>query len=394
MKRKRSTLIIVLIVVTLIIAIVPMLTVQADFGTNWTGTFFNSTNLSGTGVPVSNINGLNFNWGTGEPVINGVPVPGMGADNFSARFTSTQNLTPGHYSFVVSSDDGVRLYVNGLLALDKFVGRALTTDTVSVTITSSPVNLTVEYFEGIDQAILQVQWFLVSVIPQTATPTAAVPLRNYFEVRSVPLSWNRLSWAAGYEVQVATDTLFTHIVWKDATLSADTLSISTPDLGNRRYFWRVRAKVNATIWGGWSVIGAFTVHTLDFGTNWSGTFFASNDLTGTGVLITGIAGLNFNWGIGAPVIDGVAVPGIPDDNFSARFTSVQTFAAGTYTFTAASDDGIRVYIDGDVRLDRFVGRTLTQDSFNTTLTAGPHSVVVEYFEGLDQAILQVQWFLN
>lgn len=393
MTRNRSVLITLLIVLALIMAVVPMLTVRADFGTNWSGTFFNSTDLSGTGIPVSNINGLNFNWGTGVPVVNGVPVPGIGADNFSARFTSTQNITPGHYNFYLASDDGVRLYVNGALVLDKFVGRALTMDTVSVTITSSPVNLTVEYFEGIDQAILQVQWFAGPIIPQTATPTLSVPIRNYFEVSSVPLSWNRVSWAVGYQVQVATDTLFKHIVWSDATLSADTLSVNTPDLGNRPYYWRVRAKTNATTWGGWSIIGAFTVQVYDFGTNWSGTFFASNDLTGTGVLISGISGLNFNWGTGVPVVNGLAVPGIPADNFSARFTSVQTFDSGTYTFTAASDDGIRVYIDGAVRLDKFIGRTLTKDSFNATLTAGPHSLVVEYFEGTDQAILQVQWFL-
>src|SRR5215470_11561610 len=66
-----------------------------EFGTNWSGTFFNSPNLTGTGVPVTGINGLNFNWGTGSPIINGVAVPGIGIDNFSARFTSSQNFNAG-----------------------------------------------------------------------------------------------------------------------------------------------------------------------------------------------------------------------------------------------------------------------------------------------------------
>src|SRR4051812_5658906 len=184
MKRKRSALIAVLIAVTLIIATVPLFTVQADYGTNWAGTFYNDTTLGGTsptGVQVSGINGLNFNWGTGAPNVNGTNVPGIGADNFSARFTSTQNLTPGQYNFVVSSDDGVRVYVNGAVVLDKFIGRALTTDTVSVAVTTTPVNLTVEYFEGVDQAILQVQWFLTSATGGTqvfgtpAVATTAVP---------------------------------------------------------------------------------------------------------------------------------------------------------------------------------------------------------------------------
>ena len=128
MKRNRSALIVVLIVVTLIIAAVPMLTVQADYGTNWSGTFFNDTNFRrlnpGSAQTVNGINGLNFNWGTGAPFITpGQPIPGIGADNFSARFTSSQNLTPGQYNFVTSSDDGVRLYVNGALVINKFIGR-------------------------------------------------------------------------------------------------------------------------------------------------------------------------------------------------------------------------------------------------------------------------------
>ncbi len=132
----------------------------------------------------------------------------------------------------------------------------------------------------------------------------------------------------------------------------------------------------------------------DFGTNWTGTFFPSNNLTGTGVPVSNIQGLNFNWGTGVPVINLVAVPGIPADNFSARFTSVQTFAGGTYTFTASSDDGIRVYIDGALLLDKFVGRVLTADTFSASLTAGPHTITVEYFEGIDQAVLQFQWGLT
>lgn len=173
MKRNRSPLVMALLVGILVIAVVPMFTVQADYGVNWTGTFYNDTTLGSTnptGVTVSGINGLNFNWGTGVPVVNGQAVPGIGADNFSVRFASTQNLTPGTYTFTVSSDDGVRLYVNGGLILDAFVGRVLTTDTRTVTISTSQVNLTVEYFEGIDQSILQVQWFLVS----GATPIPGV----------------------------------------------------------------------------------------------------------------------------------------------------------------------------------------------------------------------------
>jgi uncharacterized protein YraI len=133
------------------------------------------------------------------------------------------------------------------------------------------------------------------------------------------------------------------------------------------------------------------IQAQEFGTNWTGVFFPSNNLTGSGVNVGSINGLNFNWGTGVPIVNGTAVPGIPADNFSVRFSSTQTFQAATYTFTVSSDDGVRVIIDGATVLDRFIGRSLTTDTFQQTMTAGTHNITVEYFEGVDQAILQVQW---
>lgn len=133
------------------------------------------------------------------------------------------------------------------------------------------------------------------------------------------------------------------------------------------------------------------IQAQEFGTNWSATFFPTNNLTGAGVPVSGINGINFNWGGGVPVVNGVAVPGIPADNFSVRFTSTQIFQAATYTFTVSSDDGVRVIIDGAVVLDQFVGRSLTTDTFQHNMTAGAHNITVEYFEGIDQAVVQVQW---
>lgn len=133
------------------------------------------------------------------------------------------------------------------------------------------------------------------------------------------------------------------------------------------------------------------IQAQEFGTNWSAVFFNSNNLTGPSTNVGGINGLNFNWGTGVPIVNGVAVAGMPVDNFSVRFSSTQNFQAATYTFTVSSDDGVRVLIDGQNVLDRFIGRALTTDTFQRAMTAGPHNITVEYFEGIDNAILQMQW---
>ncbi len=125
----------------------------------------------------------------------------------------------------------------------------------------------------------------------------------------------------------------------------------------------------------------------ELGTNWTASYYASTDLSGPVVYTETLpAGINVNWGSGSPN------PAVPVDNFSARFTSVQLFTAGTFEFVVSSDDGVRVLIDGVLVLDRFIGRILTTDRFQQTLTAGTHSLTVEYVEFTDQAAVSVQWF--
>jgi hypothetical protein len=125
-----------------------------------------------------------------------------------------------------------------------------------------------------------------------------------------------------------------------------------------------------------------------FGTGWTGEFFGNATLTDPVIFTQQFpTGININWGGDSPA------PGIvPEDNWSARFTSVQLFNQGTYEFVVASDDGVRVFIDNNLVLDRFIGRVLTTDRFQLSLTAGTHAIRLEYFDGIDQAALQFQWF--
>ncbi len=53
----------------LLVALQPGLIAHAEFGTNWTGIFYNTTDLTGALVDTGTYpNGLNENWGTGSPV--------------------------------------------------------------------------------------------------------------------------------------------------------------------------------------------------------------------------------------------------------------------------------------------------------------------------------------
>ena len=67
---------------------------------------------------------------------------------------------------------------------------------------------------------------------------------------------------------------------------------------------------------------------------------------------------------------GSPAPEVNADNFSARWTRDVDLAPGTYTVTATTDDGIRVYVDGNPVIDQWHDQTATTYSASVPLAAG------------------------
>jgi glucose/arabinose dehydrogenase len=93
----------------------------------------------------------------------------------------------------------------------------------------------------------------------------------------------------------------------------------------------------------------------------------------------------YDWGNGNPVA------GVGADDFSVRWTGDFDFPAGEHTFTATSDDGIRVWVDGGPIIDSWQDQGPTTSSATTTLTAGTHAVKVEYYEHAGGALASMSW---
>ncbi|MFW6097851.1 MAG: PA14 domain-containing protein, partial [Chloroflexota bacterium] len=81
---------------------------------NWRGEYFNNTSLSGSPVAVRDDGNIDFNWGEGSPM------SGVNNDHFSARWTRNLTFEPGRYRFTARTDDGVRLWVNNRLLVDRW----------------------------------------------------------------------------------------------------------------------------------------------------------------------------------------------------------------------------------------------------------------------------------
>jgi glucose/arabinose dehydrogenase len=119
---------------------------------------------------------------------------------------------------------------------------------------------------------------------------------------------------------------------------------------------------------------------------WQGEYFANATLSGS-PLRTRNDGevIDFTWNDTAP---GSPFPGvIPNDNFSVRWTRTMTFSEGVYKFSTLSDDGVRVYVDGQLIIDYWIDQPPTEHTANKQMTAGQHTVVVEYYDSGGGALM-------
>lgn len=100
-----------------------------------------------------------------------------------------------------------------------------------------------------------------------------------------------------------------------------------------------------------------------------------------------------------PTSEGVAdVPTVnlptrtSQDNFGIKFTGVIAIPRdGTYTFFTRSDDGSRVYVDGQPVVENDGVHAPTDKSGTIDLKAGDHEFTVTYFEGAGGEELSVSW---
>jgi glucose/arabinose dehydrogenase len=92
--------------------------------------------------------------------------------------------------------------------------------------------------------------YLSCPVPQNSANAAPPP--NYFTTSTPTLTWSRLSWATGYEVQVDNDPSFRTPEYDNAEIPGTNLYVTIDALPNCLYYWRVRGQHANSSWGGWS----------------------------------------------------------------------------------------------------------------------------------------------
>ncbi|MBN1316893.1 MAG: hypothetical protein JXA42_15545 [Anaerolineales bacterium] len=401
--RKRLANLLVLLVLALT-SIQPM-TAWAQSG-QWWAEFFPNTTLTGPAIFTRSDNRIDFNWG------GGAPAAGVPADNFSVRWTRTEWFNSGTYRFSYRSDDGFRLWVGNLLVVDSWIDQQGGWQTRDVFIGQGTYQVRAEYYENTGGALVTLAWEGVSssqgwkasyydnknlngdpVKQRTdanidfdwgkGSPSSAVPV-DKFSAR-----WKQtLGFTAGtYRFYASADDGVR--VWVDNQLIIDAwINQKMPNThtGDRLLTEGLHdIKVEYFDNDGKAEIH-FRWERLDSSyTGWKGEYFNNRDLAGSPALVRDDQTINFDWGTGSPV------SWIAGDNFSARWTRQLTFSPGYYRFSVQSDDGVRVWLNNGLVIDKWQNMAYELNTTGDIYLTGLNQLKVEYFEAGGYARIQF-WF--
>jgi hypothetical protein len=164
-----------------------------------------------------------------------------------------------------------------------------------------------------------------------------------------------------------------------ALYSADAQLSAGPHAVRVEYF-DGRESAHIRVW--WEYRGPDAVATY---LDWKGEYYANMSLGGSPYLVVNDRVLDLNWGEGPPA------SGMPDDQFSARWTRTVTLEEGAYRFFARSDDGVRLWLDDDQVIDHWVDGGAEDYAGDALVSSGEHTVRVEYYENGGLAVIRVWW---
>lgn len=215
-------------------------------GTGLRGQYYDNSNLTTLRLTRTDAT-VNFSWGSGSPAGN------IGADTFSVRWTGqVQARFSQLYRFYTTSDDGVRLWVNGVQLVNNWTNHSSTENSGTINLVANQkYDIVMEYYENTGSAVARLSWSSPSqakqIIPQSQLyPAVTVPSApSNLTANAVSTSQINLAWTdsanneTGFRIERSLNgSSFTEIT----TVGANVSSFNNTGLAaSTNYFYRVRA---------------------------------------------------------------------------------------------------------------------------------------------------------
>jgi hypothetical protein len=386
----------------------------------WRARYWNNTSLSGDPVLVRNESTLDHEWGDDAPHIS------VNTDNFSARWTREVDFAAGTYRFTATTDDGMRVWVDGDLIIDVWYDSQVHSVSADRYLSGGDHEIKVEYYEAGGDAVAKLSWALagggsgagwwgeyfnntsLSGAPTTTRVDGAIDF-TWTGAPAPDIDPDRFSvrWTQDVPVQAGTYRFSLTVddgarLWVNDQLVIDQwrqqpAAAYTADVTVSGGVVPVRLEYfeeggNATARLSWTRIGGSPTPPppppSPTAGDWRGEYYNTVDFSGGPVLVRDDEEINFIWGSSSPA------PNIVEsDRFSVRWTQTVDFSPGRYVFTVRSDDGARLWVNGQQIIDDWQIGDINTSTGVIDLPGGPTEIMLEYFENTGLAEVHLNWSL-
>jgi uncharacterized protein with LGFP repeats/pimeloyl-ACP methyl ester carboxylesterase len=409
---------------------------------NWHAQYWNNRHLAGSPEwsHYEEMSDLQFHPSNGAP--HGTR--GIQEDNFGARWITTSYFDGGTYNFINQADDGVRVYVDGELVIDKWKDSPFEEKRAYATVEPGYHQVMVEYFEHHGSAANWLRWEQADAPEEWAG--------EFFrgkDLREQNLAGHRgggtesldTDWGEGHEwgvpissdnfsdrwsttryfdepgvyefdtqaddgIRVWVDDRLVIDKWQDQPFATNKALVSLDKGHHRVRVEHYENKGSSALEVDWKKVAGQpnsryrlyegdndSANHSDWFEPWTAEYFNNRNLEGAPVVnrLEDNATSGWKGGFDLDWRDGSPDPKVSSDNFSSRLTSHRYFPAGTYKFKLQGDDGLRFFINGENILDRWDETTFAPREVEVTLSEGIHNLVVEHSEEEGLAYANLDW---
>ncbi|MBU2949941.1 hypothetical protein KO493_04435 [Tamlana agarivorans] len=385
------------------------------------GEYFNNSTLTGTPDLTRTDSTINFDW------VNGSPDGSIGTDNFSVRWTG--QVVPTYsddYVFRTRSDDGIRLWVDGVQVINNWTDHGATYNYSSLIpfVAGQKYNIVLEYYENAGQAVAQLAWGRSGAASYVNIPasqlinngasncdsaaSANVVINAFAGTPTSPIGINGalcIGGASSVTLSASGANSGDKYRWYDAATGGAILYESTDDSDNTfntpaisapTDYWVAILDASGCVSGLIMVSAETPINSPDSQTtagtdSWIGHVYDGNNFsvahggnfTDYYGEVTEMEEFDENFG-GRTTCYSInsatyGIRSIHTEYFSIRYRMNST-RQGLYVVDIGSDDGSRLQVDGSLVYDYWTARGFSTDQDVLLNLNGSNALILDFFE--------------